>query len=326
MLILSENDLRKLLKMGDVIDAIEDGFRALASGDAVAPSRLHLEIPESNGVLLEMPSRASLEAKSLLGTKVVTVFEKNPARNLETVQAVYLLIDGETGAPLALLEGRFITAIRTAATSALATRLLASDEKKRLAIFGTGVQARFHIEAMLQVAAIESIMIASRSEAKASALSERVKSLYGVPCEMAAPDQAVSSASLICTCTSSPAPLFDGRLIQPGTHINAVGAFTPRTRELDTEAIRRALVFIDAEQAAGREAGEILIPLAEGAIDSSHVRGTLAELLTGKVSGRASPNDITVFKSSGLAVEDLVTAHLAYEKAMAEAVGTSVAL
>lgn len=326
MLILSENDLRKLLKMGDVIDAIEDGFRALASGDAVAPLRLHLEIPESNGVLLEMPSRARLEAKSLLGTKVVTVFEKNPARNLETVQAVYLLIDGETGVPLALLEGRFITAIRTAATSALATRLLASDEKKRLAIFGTGVQARFHIEAMLQVAVIESIMIASRSEAKASALSEQVKSLYGVPCEMAAPDQAASSASLICTCTSSPAPLFDGRLIQPGTHINAVGAFTPRTRELDTEAVRRALVFIDAEQAAGREAGEILIPIAEGAIDSSHVRGTLAELLTGKVSGRASPNDITVFKSSGLAVEDLVTAHLAYEKAMADAVGTSVAL
>lgn len=326
MLILSENDLRKLLKMGDVIDAIEDGFRALARGDAVAPSRLHLEIPESSGVLLEMPSRARLEANSLLGTKVVTVFEKNPARSLETVQAVYLLIDGETGAPLALLEGRFITAIRTAATSALATRLLASDEKKRLAIFGAGVQARFHIEAMLQVAAIESIMIASRSEAKASALSERVTSLYGVPCEMAAPDQAASSASLICTCTSSPAPLFDGRLVKPGTHINAVGAFTPRTRELDTEAIRRALVFIDAEQAAGREAGEILIPIAEGAIDSSHVRGTLAELLTGKVSGRASPNDITIFKSSGLAIEDLVTAHLAYEKAMAEAVGTSVAL
>jgi alanine dehydrogenase len=326
MLILSENDLRKLLKMGEVINAIEDGFRALARGDAVAPSRLHLEIPESSGVLLEMPSRASLEANSLLGTKVVTVFEKNPARNLETVQAVYLLIDGDTGAPLALLEGRFITAIRTAATSALATRLLASDEKKRLAIFGTGVQAWFHIEAMLQVAAIESIMIASRSEAKASAFSERVKSLYDVPCEMAAPDQAASLANLICTCTSSPAPLFDGRLVQPGTHINAVGAFTPQTRELDTEAIRRALVFIDAEQAAGREAGEILIPIAEGAIASSHVRGTLAYLLTGKVSGRASPNDITIFKSSGLAIEDLVTAHLAYEKAMAEGIGTSVAL
>jgi ornithine cyclodeaminase/alanine dehydrogenase-like protein (mu-crystallin family) len=326
MLILSENDLRKVLKMCDVIEAIEGGFRALARGDAVAPSRLHLEIPEWSGVLLEMPSCASLDAKSLLGTKVVTVFENNPARNLETVQAVYLLLDGETGAPLALLEGRFITAIRTAATSALATRLLASDEKRRLAIFGTGVQAQFHIEAMLEVAAIESIIIASRSDTKVAALCERVRSLYDLPCEMAAPDQAASRANLICTCTSSPAPLFDGRLIQPGTHINAVGAFTHQTRELDTEAIRRSLVFIDAEQAAGREAGEILIPIAEGAIDSSHVRGTLAELVTGEITGRASPDDITIFKSSGLAVEDLVTARLAYEKAEAQGIGTSVAL
>jgi ornithine cyclodeaminase/alanine dehydrogenase-like protein (mu-crystallin family) len=326
MLILSEKDLRRVLNIRDVIEAVEEGFRALARNDAVAPARLHLEVPESSGVLLEMPSRARLEAASLLGTKVVTVFDKNPSRNLDTVQAVYLLIDGETGEPLALLEGRFITAIRTAATSALATRVLAPDGGKRLAIFGAGVQARFHIEAMIEVAAVESVMIVSRTGARASALSERVRSLYGLACEVAAPDKAASRCNLICTCTGSPTPLFDGRLIQPGTHVNAVGAFTPSTRELDTEAIRRALVFIDAEEAAGREAGEILIPIAEGAIEHSHIRATLARVVTAQVPGRISPKDITIFKSSGLAVEDLVTANLAYEKAMRLGIGASLKL
>jgi len=326
MLILAESELRQVLKMAEVINAVEEGFRALARGDAVAPSRLQLEIPESSGVLLEMPSRARLEAKTALGTKVVSVFEKNPARSIATVQAVYLLIDGETGAPLALMEGRFITAIRTAATSALATRLLASGEKKRLAIFGSGVQAQFHIEAMLQVAEIEVIMIASRNERKASELRDRVSSLYNIPCEIVSSEEAASRANLICTCTGSPSPLFDGRLIQPGTHINAVGAFTPSTRELDTESILRARVFIDAEQAAGQEAGEILLPIAEGAIDASHIKGTLAELVARKVSGRVSPEDITVFKSSGLAIEDLVTARLAYDRALTLGIGSSVAL
>jgi alanine dehydrogenase len=336
MLILTENDLRQVLNMADVISAVESGFQALARGDALVPSRLHLAIPEASGVLLEMPSLARLETassdqqgrelKSALGTKIVTVFENNSARNIDTVQAVYLLIDGETGSPLALMEGRFITAIRTAAVSALATRLLASGGLKRLAIFGAGVQAEFHIEAMLQVSEVENIMIASRTETKAAALALRVSSTYKVRCETVAPEEAVLRANLICTCTSSPSPLFDGRMIEPGTHINAVGAFTPATRELDTEAVRRARLFIDARQAAGREAGEILIPVADGAIDPSHIKGTLAELVTGQVSGRASPEDITIFKSSGLAIEDLVTARLAYERALAERIGVSVAI
>ena len=331
MLILSENDLRRVLNMADVISAVEIGFRALARGDAAAPSRLHLAIPEEGGVLLEMPARARLGAasndlKSAVGTKVVTVFENNSARNIATVQAVYLLLDGETGSPLALMEGRFITAIRTAATSALATRLLATGGPKQLGIYGAGVQAEFHIEAMLQVSEVVTVMIASRTEAKAAALAERASAAYNVRCETVAPDEAVLRADLICTCTGSPAPLFEGRMIRPGTHINAVGAFTPATRELDTEAVRRARLFIDAREAAGCEAGEIVMPIAEGAIDSAHVKGTLAELITGEVPGRVSLEEITVFKSSGLAIEDLVTARLAYERALAEAVGVSVAL
>ncbi|HEX5731265.1 MAG TPA: ornithine cyclodeaminase family protein [Blastocatellia bacterium] len=326
MLILAEKELRQVLKMADVIEAVEGGFRALARGDAAVPTRLHLEIPESRGVLLDMPSRARLDGETVVGTKTVTVFENNSARNLDSVQAVYLLIDGETGAPLALMEGRFITAIRTAATSALATRLLASGEKKRLGVFGAGVQARFHIEAMLEVAEVVMIMIASRNETKAAALRESVTSLYNISCDVVPPEHAASKANLICTCTSSPAPLFDGALIQPGTHVNAVGAFTPAARELDSEAIRRARVFVDAEEAAGQEAGDLLIPIAEGGIDPSHIKGTLAELVAGKVPGRISPEEITIFKSTGVAIEDLVTARLAYKKALALGVGASVQL
>jgi ornithine cyclodeaminase len=331
MLILTENDLRKVLKMADVIGAVEMGFRALARGDASAPSRLRLDIEEEDGVLLEMPARARLGAapsdlKSALGTKIVTVFENNPARHVAVVQAVYLLLDGETGSPLALMDGRFITAVRTAATSAVATRLLATGEPKRLAIFGAGVQAESHIEAMLQVSEVENVMIASRTEAKAAALAERVSSAYNLRCEAVAPDNAVLQANLICTCTGSPAPLFDGRMIRPGTHINAIGSFTTATRELDTEAVRRARLFIDAREAAGCEAGEIFIPLAEGAIVASHVKGTLAELITGEVTGRVSAEEITIFKSSGHAIEDLVTARLAYEKALSVEAGVSVSL
>jgi alanine dehydrogenase len=322
MLILSRQDLSAVLSMADVIGAVEAGFMAASTGDAVAPERLHLPVPESRGVLLEMPARSS----GALGTKVVTVFEDNARRHMDTVQAVYLLLDAETGSPLALMNGRLITGMRTAAASAVATKFMAGGGGKRLAIFGAGVQGWFHAEAMLEVSRVERVMIASRDQSRAAALAERVGSTYGLDCEAVTAAEAARAANLICTCTSAAEPLFDGRLLSPGTHINAVGAFTPSTRELDTEAVRRSRVIIDAQSAAGREAGEILIPLAEGAIGPAHVVGTLADVVSGQVKGRESGEEITLFKSCGLAIEDLVTARLAYEKAAAAGVGTRVDL
>jgi len=329
MLILSESDLRAVLTMRDVIAAVEDGFRALACGNAYVPERLHMNLPARKGVLLEMPAyigSSADAAQSALGTKTVSVFEGNVERGLGVVQGVYLLLDVETGVPLSLLEGRFITAIRTAATSAVATKFMASPGKKRLAVFGAGVQARYHIEAMLEVAEIERVLIASRSSETAKALADHVRNTHDLPCEVVSAEQAAASANLICTCTSSREPLFNGSLIGDGTHINAVGAFTPQTRELDTDTVRRARVIIDDVSAAGREAGEILIPISEGAIDPSHVKGTLADVLSGTIAGRESAFEITVFKSCGLAIEDLVTARLAYSRAIAEELGTQVQL
>lgn len=329
MLILSESDLRSVLTMRDVITAVEHGFHALAKGDANAPERLRLNVPEHSGVMLEMPAYIGSSddgAQGALGSKIVSVFEHNAERNLDIVQAVYLLLDHETGVPLSLMEGRFITAIRTAATSAVATRFMATAGTKHLAVFGAGVQARFHIEAMLEVADVERVTIASRSLDKAMTLADHVRTTHNLRCEVAAADEAAAKANLICTCTSGTEPLFNGAMLGDGTHINAVGAFSPTTRELDTDTIRRARVIIDEVSSAGREAGEILIPMSEGSIDSAHVRGTLADVVSGKIGGRESASEITVFKSCGLAIEDLVTARLAYSLAIAAKIGTRVDL
>ena len=324
MLILTESDLRALLTMRDVIDEVERGFRAFGHENVTIPERLRLDVPPHDGVLLEMPAYADLDGQGILGTKIVSVFPQNPVRALDIVQSAYLLLDCETGVPLSLMDGRFITAIRTAATSAVATKHMSSPGSKRLAVFGAGLQSQFHIEAMTEIAEIELVMIASRSENKAHALAERVRKFQNLPCELATPDQAASQANLICTCTSSPVPLFNGSLLTTGTHMNAVGAFTPSTRELDTEAVRRARVIIDAGAAAGREAGEILIPITEGAIDAGHVKGTLSDIVLGKIAGRDSASEITLFKSCGLAIEDLVTARLAYDRAIGRGVGVRI--
>lgn len=329
MLILSESDLRAALTMRDVIEAVELAFRALATGRATVPERLRLDLPERKGLMLEMPAYISSpedERQSALGTKIVSVFERNSERGIDIVQAAYLLLDSETGVPLALIEGRLVTAIRTAATSAVATKFMAPPGRKRLAIFGAGVQARVHVEAMIEVVEIEKVMFASRTPEKALALADHVHSTHNLACEVVPAEQAAATADLICTCTSAPSPLFNGSLLKAGTHINAVGAFTPSTRELDTETIRRARVIIDAESAAGREAGEILIPISEGAIKASHVKGTLADVVSGKTMGRESLSDVTVFRSCGLAIEDLVTARLAYSRAIARRIGTTVEL
>jgi len=312
--------------MRDVIDAVESGFRSIALGNVKIPERLTLNLPSQQAILLEMPAYADLNGAAALGTKIVSVFQNNPTRGLEIVQAAYVLLDGETGAPLSLMDGRFLTGIRTAATSAVATKYLSNTGAKRLAVFGAGVQTQFHIQAMLEVVEINEVMIVSRTLEKARALVEHVLKEHKVACGLAEADEAAAKADLICTCTSSPEPLFKGALIRPGAHINAVGAFTPSTRELDSETVRRARVFIDADAAAGREAGELLIPFSEGVIGSTHIKGDLADLVSGNILGRESESDITLFKSCGLAIEDLVTARLAYERASAKGIGVSIRL
>lgn len=327
MLVLGESDLRRLLPLKEVIAAVEDGFRALANGEVSSPERLHLPVPD-NAVLIEMPCYARIRqtAPPALGTKIVSVFPENGARGLDVVQSVYLLLDGRSGQSLALLEGKFITAIRTAATSAVATKLMARKDSKRLALFGAGVQARYHVEAMREVAEVESVSIVSRTRERAEELCNQVRDKHRLAATVASAQDALRDADLVCTCTTSDTPLFGAAMLRPGTHINAIGSFTPKMRELDTETVRRARVVIDATSAAGREAGEILIPLAEGAIEKDHVNTSLSDLVAGRAQGRRSDDELTVFKSCGLAIEDLVTAQLAYRKAVEQRCGLNVEL
>ncbi|MGH9765275.1 MAG: ornithine cyclodeaminase family protein [Blastocatellia bacterium] len=328
MLVLNERDLSALLPMNEVIDAVEEGFGFHARGRFRMPERMKVELPETGGTLLEMPCAlipddadrplsepGGPRSRAALGTKIVTVFPDNPVRNVEAVQASYLLLDPSTGVPLALMDGRFITAIRTAATSATATKHLGPKGPWQLAVFGTGVQAIYHVEAMAAIGKVDRVAVVSRTDDRAHSFVDQVSRRFGLDCEILNRERAVESSNLICTCTSSSTPVFSGTGLKPGTHINAIGTFTAGARELDTETIRRSRVIIDDDAGAGVEAGEILIPILEGAIDASHATTTLADVIAGAQPGRKSEHEITVFKSCGLAFEDLVTAELAYRKA-----------
>lgn len=329
MLILSEKALKQVLKMTDVIKAVEEGFILNSNGYIRMPERLRLDLPESDGVMLEMPSAIipSGEQDSFepaLGTKIVSAFNANPDRGVELIQASYLLLNPFTGQPEALMDGKFITAIRTAAVSAVATKYLAPPQPWRLGLFGAGVQSLYHAEAMAAIGSVETVLISSRNKETAARLARTISDSFGLPCETTTAEENVASSNLICTCTSFPTPLFDGSLVKPGTHINAVGAFTPATRELDSECMSRSRIVIDDRLAAGIESGEILLAIAEGAIGPSQIAGTLSELVSGSISGRPSAESITVFKSCGLAFEDLVTARLAFSEAKRLGIGVEM--
>jgi ornithine cyclodeaminase/alanine dehydrogenase-like protein (mu-crystallin family) len=324
VLLLTRDDLQALLPVPEVIGAMGEAFAILARGESTVPLRTVLEVP-GRGTLLIMPAR--LGKAEGVGTKVVGVFPGNRAAGLPVVPALYLLTDPETGLPQALLDGTTLTLLRTAATSALAARHLARAECRTLGVFGAGAQAAAHVETFRTLFPLTRVILKGRDPVRAAACAERLARTAGLAVSVAAdPAEVVREADLVVTATTAQAPLFDGHDLKPGAHVTAVGAYTPQTRELDTVTIRRAKVVVDTMQGALAEAGELLIPMAEGAIGRDHILADLAELVTGARSIRTSPEDITVFKSVGFALEDLAAARLAYRKAQAAGRGTRLAL
>jgi ornithine cyclodeaminase/alanine dehydrogenase-like protein (mu-crystallin family) len=292
--------LARALPMTAAIDALEAVFGAerLPAG----PLRTHVETHD--GTLLLMPAIG----EQGVGVKLVTLTPSNPERGLPFIHAVYALFDTATQAPVALLDGAALTAIRTAAVSGLATRHLARAEASRLSIFGAGVQARSHLRAMLAVRPIEDVVVVSRTRERAESLVKEA----GVDARVGAPND-VGDRDLVCTCTTSATPVFDGSLLAPGTHVNAVGAYRPDLRELDTETIERSRVVVETREAAMEEAGDLLIAIREGAIGEDHVVADLSEVVRG-AKVRRSDDDVTVFKSVGVAFEDLVVARAAVDR------------
>lgn len=328
MLVLSHTDIEQLLTMPDAISAVEAGFRQLALGNVVMPQRLAVDIQRHNGLHLSMPAfvGGDGDAPGTLAIKIVTVFGDNPRLYGEpTIQGMVLLHDATTGRLQALMDGERLTAMRTGAASGVATKHLARPDATVATIFGSGVQAVTQLLAVCTVRPIQHAFVYSLNEPGDQQYAQQMTAQLGIPV-LRAPDPrtAVEAAHVICTATNSPQPLFDGAWLQPGVHINAIGAYTRTMRELDSTTIQRSRVYVDGRQAAQTEAGDIVIPLAAGEITADHVLGELGEVITGRVPGRLTSTDITLFKSVGMAVQDAMAAAIVYTKARERGVGREI--
>jgi ornithine cyclodeaminase/alanine dehydrogenase-like protein (mu-crystallin family) len=302
--LLTEDDVRQRLEPERVVAAIEAAFRDRYP-TTVIPARSHLQLAE--GIFLIMPCYD--RAGHGLGMKLVTVQDK-PQRPDDRVQATYLLLEPATGRPKLMLSANYLTDLRTAATSAVATRFLARQDVRVLGIFGTGRQARAHARVLPLVRRFDRILVCGTSGNASRDFARELSSEIGVPLEPADARTCAAESDVICACTNSPAPLFDGDWLRSGAHLNLVGAFQPHTREVDSATVRRAQVFVETYDGVLAEAGDLLVPMQEGILSRERIAGDLHELVSGKKKGRKGPTEITLFKSVGCALEDLVTAEL----------------
>jgi ornithine cyclodeaminase/alanine dehydrogenase len=328
VLVLSRTDLETLLSPLDVVETLADAFRRYAAGLTAVPPRAATPVTD-DAVLFVMPAvvRPAGAADGGVGVKLVSVYPGNRARNHPTIQAAYVLLDAQTGAPLALVEGTYVTALRTGATSALAARYLARPDAARVACFGAGVQAAFQLRCLAAVLPVAHVDVVGRDPERARRFAHATAHDLGVPVAVRTDARAaVREADVITCATTSASPVVFGEDVPAGAHVDAVGAFRPDAREVDTALVRRARVVVDTYAGAAEEAGDVLIPLHEGAIDRTHVAAELAQLVTGAQPGRRSPDEVTLFKSVGFALEDLATARLAYQRARQRGVGTEVSL
>lgn len=323
ILMLSGEDVRALLAMDACIDAIEACLRALAQDAAVQPLRSVLRLPGSAGVLGLMP--AVLEQPPVAGAKLITVFGDNAARGLDSHQGTVQLFAIDDGRPLAILDAASITAIRTAAASAVATRALARQDADCLAILGTGVQAASHLDAICAVRPIRTVRVWGKTPEHAERFASEHTARTGLEVEARPTARAaVEDAAVVCTVTAAREPVLAGAWLAPGCHINAVGACTPQARELDAAAVARARVFTDRRQSAECEAGDLILARRDGAIGDDHLRGELADVLLDRLEGRTTAHDITLFESLGIGIFDLAAGHLVYRRARAAGRGITV--
>jgi alanine dehydrogenase len=323
--LLSERDVRAVLSMDDLIDTMQVALAQFSGGSARQPLRTVIEVDQAHSVYGVMP--AFITEPATLGTKLVTVFGSNATRGLPTHLATIVLLDPETGALAAILDGRYITEARTAAVSAASARHLAREEARVLAVLGSGVQARSHIEALVRVRPLDEIRIWSRTRAHADALIDEMHP--HVSARLRAVDstsEAARDADIIALVTASSDPVLRRDDVADGTHICAVGACRPTQREMETALVQSARVFVDSRTGALAEAGDLVIPMKEGAFDASHIAGELGDVFCGRVAGRRSAAEITVFKSLGMAVEDVAAARLACERALARGLGRGFVL
>ncbi len=323
--VLSRADLQATLDMPTAIAAVRQAFVELSTGRATVPVRTAVAAPPGATALV-MP--AYVPANQALGLKVVTVYPDNRARGLPLIHALVLVLDAATGAPLAALEGGWLTALRTGAASGVATDLLARRDAATLAVFGAGGQAEAQIQAVCAVRDIRRVVICSRTQARAEALAAQVAGQGRTPRDVQVVDDAAraAEADIICTATTSATPVFPGAVVRPGTHINAVGAYTTTAREVDSDVVRRARLVIDERAGALAEAGDLVIPWQAGEGPGPEGWTEIGALAAGLAAGRQDAAEITLFKSVGNAVQDVAVASLAVARAAELGLGTVVTL
>ncbi len=321
--LLSRNDVMQVLDMKDTIEILEQAFEDLARDRAVMPQRTPITAPDYGGLALFMP--AYLKGMGALGAKVVTVYKDNPAKyNVPTVLGTIILLDQKTGAPIALMDGGYLTAMRTGGVAGLATKVLAREDAKVHALFGTGGMARTHAWAVDCARDIEKLILFSLDPVeKQEAFRDSLKEIIG--CEIVISDdpaQAVGEADVVTLITSAKDPIVEGGWFRAGTHINGVGSHAPATREIDAATVAKSKVVCDLVEACRAEAGDFIIPVNEGEWSWDKVHGSLGDVIAGKIPARENDQEITLFKSVGLAIQDISTAYHVYNKAEQLGVGT----
>lgn len=327
LLVLDAEAVHHALPMSSAIEGMKDAFAQLSSGEALVPQRTQLPVDSHNGISIFMP--AYLAASDALAVKVVSVFPDNLREGMPTIHGLVVVLDSQTGKPVAILEGGTLTAIRTGAGSGAATDLLAREDASVVAIIGSGIQARTQLEAVCTARQLSEVRVYSPNGEHARRFAEEMAGRGPIPgrIEVAkSADEAVVGADIICTATSSSTPVFSGAALEPGSHINAVGSFRTDMQEVDAETVSKSLVVVDSREAAREEAGDLMIPIQQGLIGFDHIHAELGEIVTGRRPGRASEGQITYFKSVGVAVQDVIAASIAIKNAAAQGLGLEVEL
>jgi ornithine cyclodeaminase/alanine dehydrogenase-like protein (mu-crystallin family) len=322
ILVLDNQQIKELLPMTECIELMADALSALARDEVYQPLRTIVRPPEAHGLLGLMPAYRTGE-QGAFGLKAICVFPENPAKGKDAHQGAVMLFNRETGELLALMNASEITAIRTAAVSAVATRLLAREDAQQLALIGAGVQARTHLAALAAVRSIKQARVACRNIEHAEQFAREMQPSFSFPIDaVRTNEEAVRGADLIVTATSSLEPVINKDWISPGAHVNAIGTHSPNSREIDSATMASARIFVDRRESALNESGDYLLAAKEGLVNPENIVGEIGELLIGAKSGRTSATEITLFKSLGLAIEDVVSANYLYHKAKAQQAGT----
>jgi ornithine cyclodeaminase len=327
MIILNADDVRRALPMNEAIEATKQAYASLSDGRAVVPLRTHLSIPNSEAVSLFMPAYVDSKNNQALAIKVVSLFPDNPSRGLAFIPATVLVFAPQTGQVLALLEGSSLTAIRTGAAGGAAIELLARKDSQVVAIFGAGAQGRTQLEAACTVRNIKTAFIFDPDHEKSKTFTDEMKGKGPITTDIRAAHsakEAVENADIICTATTSLTPVFDDADIRAGTHISAVGSYTPEMQEIPAATIQRAKVIVDSRAAAMEEAGDLIQPISAGLFNKSHIQAELGEVVLGQKAGRETADEITYFKSVGIAVQDAMAAQIALNNAQKMNIGKEI--